>query len=117
MVDKERPTDPGAGDEGSARGGFAKVAEHLNARHPTRVRPISRQLVHKWWRNRHWNRFPEAIEAAGSGNGGRGRPVFDLNATVNWYADYLRTRGGAPVEAPAQQATPRETGEGDTLAA
>jgi len=93
MNDKERPAEPAAGDkEDPARGGFAEVAKRLNREDPDRQRPISRQLVHKWWINRHFNRFPEAVETIGSGNGGQGRARFDIETVVDWYIKYRETR-------------------------
>lgn len=121
MVDKECPAEPVVGDKGKDRGGFAKAAEHLNDLFPVRRRPISRQLVHKWWLFRHSNGFPEAIEKTdGNGNGGKGRPVFDLDAITDWYVRYCDTRlvhGAKPL--PPQQTTTRATNDGgeDTLAA
>jgi hypothetical protein len=116
MIDKECPAEPVVGDDGSARGGFAKAAEILNGLFPNRPRPISRQLVHKWWLYRHFNGFPAAIDISGSG---KGRPVFDLDAVAAWYVSYRRHRG-----APGNQeqtirttaGTPTADGK-DTLAA
>jgi hypothetical protein len=109
MTDKERPAEPVVDDDGTAdRGGFAKAAEHLNKLYPTRPRPISRQLVHKWWHYRHFNDFPEAVQTTGTANGGKGRSVFDLTEVENWYASYLRHRG---VHSTAsQEQTQRITG-------
>lgn len=96
MSDKEHPAEPATGGDGTARGGFAKAAEHLNRLYPTRPRPISRQLVHKWWLYRHFNGFPEAVDAtARTANGGKGRPVFDMASVTSWYVSYLRHRGAA----------------------
>jgi hypothetical protein len=90
--DKECSAELGAGDHKTPRlGGFAKAAERLNREYPGRVRPISRQLVHKWWLFRHSNRFPEAVNATGTGTG---RPEFDLDEVETWYVRYMETRGG-----------------------
>jgi hypothetical protein len=87
------PAEPVVGDQGSAAlGGFAKIADHLNALYPNRPRPISRQLAHKWWMYRHSNGFPEAVNSNGSANGGRGRPLFDIAAVEKWHANYIETR-------------------------
>lgn len=120
MTDKECPTEPGAGDDGTARGGFAKVAEHLNELYPNRQRPISRQLVHKWWLYRHFNAFPAAVESKGTTRGGEGRPVFDKAEVARWYASYSRHRGAAAPAAPEQ--TPHTeigstTADGEDVAA
>lgn len=119
MNDKECPTEPAAGDAGKApTGGFAKVAERLNELYPTRPRLISRQLVHKWWFHRHFNRFPDSIDSTGSGNGGKGRPVFDIEAVVAWYADYLRTRHRVTSqELPAAAIPSSAAPDDDTMAA
>lgn len=120
MSDKERPAEPGAGDDGTARrGGFAKAAERLNELYPVRRRPISRQLVHKWWLFRHSNGFPESVESTGSGNGGKGRPVFDLTAVETWYAKYQDTRRTAHAPHTHKPHTADEPADenGDQLAA
>lgn len=114
MDDKERPAEPDAGDNGGAqRGGFAKVAKHLNELHPERRRPISRQLVHKWWLSRRSNRFPEAVETTGSSNGGRGNHIFDFAAVAVWYAEYRRTRQYEPrSEQRSKTVIPPPAGDG-----
>lgn len=84
------PAEPVVDGNGKTEGGFAELARQLNLRHPGRRRPISRQLVHKWWMFRHYNRFPEAIDSRGNTSGGKGRPVFDIDSVVTWYADYRK---------------------------
>lgn len=117
MNDKERPAEPVVGDEGTLQGGFAETARHLNLEFPSRRRPISRQLVYKWWTNRHMNRFPEAISTSGTG---RGRSLFDINAVIGWYTEYSKYRSSAfraPATcAPAPSVEPTRGDEG-TLAA
>ena len=117
--DKELPAEPVVGDEGTDQGGFAEVARHLNREYPERRRPISRQLVHKWWIYRKSNRFPEAIGSKGRGNGGQGRPYFDLNAVAEWYERYTdtRQRSVSATPAQAQHTSRRTTGNGGSLAA
>jgi hypothetical protein len=119
MSDKERPAEPGAGDEGTARGGFARVAEHLNELYPNRQRPISRQLVHKWHFHRRFNSFPEAIGFKGTGNGGQGRPEFDLGVVTDWYASYRRHRGAQALQETVRRSTIVEQNgtDGSTIAA
>lgn len=121
MNDKECPAEPAAGDDGPARGGFAEAAKHLNRFHPTRQRPISRQLVHKWWLYRHWNDFPEAVDVTGTANGGKGRPVFEMRDVKDWYVSYLRHRGvhNSASRGQTQRVTSTKTSpnDGDTLAA
>lgn len=120
MDDKESPAEPAAGDKGRpTRGGFAEAAKALNREHPNRRRPISRQLVHKWCNHRHFNMFPEPVDWAGSGNGGKGSPVFNIEAVVTWYAEYLRTRRRDESAEERPRATaPRTTAtDDDTLAA
>lgn len=106
----QHPTEPVVDDNGKSQGGFAWIAGQLNKDYPHRQRPISRQLVHKWWTRRSWNKFPEAIGTVGSG---KGHPVFSRNAVMEWYKRYRDTRG-APEE---EETTPRDTGESDALAA
>ncbi len=119
MNDKERPTEPVVDDKGRTHGGFSGVAGVLNTLFPNRRRPISRQLVHKWWIFRHDNEFPEAISMVGSTNGGLGRPEFTYADAVAWYQDkrqhrderrYALSRDALP------EPTTTETGK-NTLAA
>lgn len=119
MNDKECPAEPVVGDNGTGarRGGFAKIAERLNELHPSRQRPVSRQLVHKWWMYRHFNAFPAAIDSTGSPgtSGGKGRPIFDIAAVEAWHAHYIQTRH-RPTQ--AQHTAPAQASEdGDSLAA
>lgn len=114
MTDRQRPAEPATDDKGRSEGGFAWIAEELNKRFPPtpHQRPISRQLVHKWWIKRHDNGFPEAVATKGSTNGGRGHHVFDLRNAIDWYVMYRKTRlrGGAPVT-PESVCTPRTPGK------
>lgn len=104
MNDKECPAEPVVDDDGTpAQGGFQKVADHLNALYPTRTRPISRQLVHKWWMFRHFNAFPEARDSNGTANGGKGRPLFDIAAVEAWHASYLQHRGAGTASPKREQ--------------
>lgn len=112
MIDKEGAAEPDAGTDGKDKGGFAKVAERLNTLYPKRQRPISRQLVHKWHFNRHFNSFPESVGTTGTGEG---RPVFDLKEVEDWYARYIDTRKPSG-QRPRRQNTTTAHGE-DTLAA
>ena len=75
--------------ESSPYGGFAKIAQRLNALHPERSLPISRQLVHKWWQHRETNEFPEArvVEIDG-----KPTSAFDLAAVERWHEWWLRKR-------------------------
>lgn len=118
-MDKEGPAEPVVGDKGTTRGGFAEVAKHLNREYPVRQRPISRQLVHKWWLYRHSNGFPEAIATSGS-SGGTGRPVFDVTAIIKWYAKYCETRlrhNSLTTRQEPEAKTMTGTGDGSSLAA
>jgi hypothetical protein len=119
MFRKQHPTEPVVDDNGESQGGFAWIAGQLNALHPNRPRPISRQLVHKWWVHRAYNRFPEAIGKVGSG---KGRPIFSRGAVIKWYDRYRDTRGtpleeGAGTHPPALEPHTQDTDEGDALAA
>lgn len=92
MSDKERPADSVVDGKGRTRGGFSEVAHLLNERFPRRRRPISRQLVHKWWLFRHDNRFPEAADTEGTSRGGRGSAKFHYAAVVEWYELHRQPR-------------------------
>lgn len=86
-----RPAAPAG--EGKTHGGFADIARLLNARHPERQIPISRQLVAKWYTHRETNGFPERRPAVGED----GKPVFDLRAVEQWHVRWTRERnGGTP---------------------
>jgi hypothetical protein len=120
MGDKECPAEPVVGDQ-DRQGGFAKTAEHLNELFPNRRRPISRQLVHKWWLYRHLNGFPASKDTSGTVNGGKGRPIFDFDAVDTWYRQsisYRRHYGAYGNQPPARESgTKPITDDGDTLAA
>jgi hypothetical protein len=89
-----RPAAPAG--EGKTHGGFADIARLLNARHPERQIPISRQLVAKWYAYREKNGFPERRPIGGED----GKPVFDLQAVERWHTGWLRERNGGdpPIE-------------------
>lgn len=76
-------------ESGSNYGGFAEIARQINARHPERTLPISRQLVARWYACREKNGFPERkpVEVRG-----HTKLLFDLDAVVQWHAMWLRTR-------------------------
>jgi hypothetical protein len=90
MDEAHGPAEPVEEDSGKRTGGFAAVAERLNKIHRDRRRPISRQLVYKWYIHRSYNRFPEPTAVTGSG---AGRPVFDLATVEDWYVSYRGYRG------------------------
>lgn len=122
MNNDHRPAQPGGDDKETSSAGFAAVARRLNELFPERPRPISRQLVHKWFLHRHYNGFPAAFPAGS----GMGRPVFDMEAVVDWYISHRRHHGGEPlIEQTASPAPligkdsppPSETGAEGTLAA
>ena len=76
-------------ENGSPHGGFAEIARQINARHPERGKPISRQLVERWYKCRDSNEFPERryVEV-----GGKMKPVFDLDEVLRWHARWMRDR-------------------------
>lgn len=78
-------------------GGFADIARRLNALHPERPIPFSRQLVEKWFRHRETNKFPDRriVES-----GGKLKPLFDLDAVERWHVAWMRDRnpGNPPIE-------------------
>lgn len=68
--------------EGSTYGGFADIARRLNALHPERPKPFSRQLVQRWFVCRASNGMPDRrpVEVEG-----KVRPLFDLQAVERWH--------------------------------
>lgn len=76
-------------EDDSTHGGFAEIARRLNAFHPERSRPISRQLVHRWFECKGSNRFPEPqlVEI-----NGKPRSAYDLDEVQRWYVDRERER-------------------------
>lgn len=103
MNDDHRPTEPVGKDKKPE--GFAGIARHLNDIHPNRRRPISRQLVHKWYINRHYNRFPEPVDSSGSGTG---RSLFDPKAVEEWYASHARHHGDSVPQQQTAAAVPQD---------
>lgn len=83
----EHPAVPA--ESGSTHGGFAEIARQINARHPERSLPISRQLVERWYKCRGWNDFPER---RGVEVGGKLKPLFDLEEVLQWHARWMRDR-------------------------
>lgn len=85
-------------EEGSTHGGFADIARRLNALHPERQVPISRQLVERWYKCRSTNEFPERhpVELGD----GKIKVLFDLLAVDQWHMRWIRKRqpGGPPIE-------------------
>jgi hypothetical protein len=88
----ERPAEPA--EEGITYGGFADIARRLNALHPERSKPISRQLVQRWFVCRESNGMPdrEPIEV----EGGKVKPLFNLQAVERWHTSRKRTRDPNP---------------------
>lgn len=116
MTDTEHPADPVVDSKGRTQGGFTEVAQLLNELFPKRRRPISRQLVHKWWVYRYDNQFPEAIDAVGTSRGGRGCSKFSYTAVVSWYEVHRRCRderrytsSSTTVAAPLADLEPSDT--------
>lgn len=70
-------------------GGFADIARRLNALHPERPRPFSRQLVEKWFKHRGTNNFPDRQVVE---DGGRLKPLFDLGAVEQWHVAWMQER-------------------------
>jgi hypothetical protein len=84
-----RPAEP-AEQGDSIYGGFADIARRLNALHPERKKPISRQLVERWYKCRESNGFPERepVEV----KGGKVKPLFDLQDVERWHTTQHRPR-------------------------
>lgn len=92
------PAEPVVEDGSSTHGGFAEIARRLNALHPERSRPISRQLVHRWFECQGYNLFPapQPVEI-----NGKPRSLFDLASVERWYVKRERERveaGKPPIE-------------------
>jgi hypothetical protein len=81
-------------EKGSTYGGFAEIARRLNALHPERPNPFSRQLVERWYKCRGFNNFPERqpVEV----REGKFKVLFDLQRVENWYTNWTRKRAGNP---------------------
>lgn len=85
-------------EDGSTYGGFAEIARRLNALHPERPRPISRQLVHRWFECQGYNHFPAPQVVK---TNGKQKSAFDLDAVERWYVGRERERveaGSPPIE-------------------
>lgn len=87
-----RPAEPAEKDQ--THGGFAEIARRLNALHPERQIPISRQLVERWYKCRESNGFPEREPVEVSE--GRFKPLFNLQAVNLWHTRWTRKRTGNP---------------------
>jgi hypothetical protein len=92
----ERPAEPV--DTDVDYGGFAEIARRINALHPDRRNPISRQLVAKWYSCREHNGFPERVLVTMSD--GRVKELFDLAAVDRWHTIWRLTR--TPVRPPIE---------------
>jgi hypothetical protein len=77
-------------DGGSTYGGFAEIARRLNALHPERPVPFSRQLVARWYACRGYNGFPEREPV--QVREGKEKPLFDLQAVERWHTSWTMTR-------------------------
>lgn len=75
------PAEPAEGN--SIYGGFADIARRLNALHPERNKPISRQLVERWYKCRKTNNFPERQLVTVKG---KDRHLFDLRLVELWHS-------------------------------
>jgi hypothetical protein len=78
----ERPAEPVG--MGTTYGGFADIARRLNALHPERPIPFSRQLAAKWWKHRDTNGFPERLPV--EVGVGKVKDLFDLDAVERWHS-------------------------------
>ena len=96
----ERPAEPV--DKGIDYGGFAEIARRINALHPERQIPISRQLVAKWYACRETNGFPERVSV--SVREGRTKELFDLAAVERWHVIWSGMR--QTVSGPRAEAIP-----------
>lgn len=86
----EHPAAPA--ETGSPHGGFAEIARQINARHPERGKPISRQLVERWYKCRggeRGNGFPERQNVEVDG---KFKPLFDIEEVLRWHSRWMRDR-------------------------
>lgn len=115
MTGNRRPAEPVVDDDGNKLGGYSLVAAYINERFPAQDRrqPVSRQLVHKWYRYRTHNRFPHAVDYTPTHGTTGGNPLFRIDDVLAWYADRRQYRIGKDT---AAQNTPNSTTSG-TLAA
>lgn len=84
------PAEPVVVDDDGSFGGFTEIAKRLNAGHPESIRPVSRQLVHRWSMNRDYNDFPELVNVRTSN--GKIKQWFVLADVEEWYETYRRHR-------------------------
>lgn len=78
----------------STYGGFAEIARRLNALHPERPKPISRQLVQRWYVCRGTNQFPDRQPV--TLESGKIKQLFDLQAVERWHGGRKRTQDAKP---------------------
>jgi hypothetical protein len=83
---------------GTTYGGFADIARLLNARHPERPTPFSRQLAAKWHKHRDTNGFPERCPV--ELGPGKVKYLFDLDAVERWHTGrkVIRRPVNPPIE-------------------
>lgn len=89
-----RPADPA--EHVSTYGGFAEIARRINALHPERPVPISRQLVAKWYECREVNGMPDRHPVQ---VGGKIKTLFHLDSVVRWHTN---KSAGRPVNPPIE---------------
>jgi hypothetical protein len=97
---------------------LAEIARILNERFPPTGgrKPVSRQLLHKAWRNRHSPCRGSGFPAHGSGR--EGHPLFWVHEVVEWYTVHRRYRiDGTTQNGLTGSAATHSSGEDTTLAA
>lgn len=92
----EHPAEPA--EKGiTTYGGFAEIARRLNALHPEREKPISRQLVQRWYLCRGSNGMPDrkSVEVEG-----KEKVLFNIYDVERWHTrrELLRREKGQPIE-------------------
>lgn len=70
--------------------GYAAIARHLSALNPERPRPVSRQLVHRWYQRSGYNNLPAPCRVRV--RSGKVKLMFDVTAVEQWYRLYRMTR-------------------------
>ncbi len=115
MVEIKHLTEPTTDAQGKRFATLSWIAREINRKFPPkgRWRPVSRQFLHKSWKNRERTRFPSSANSTG---GGGGRPVFDVDAVIGWYVDRRHYRIGT-VTPPSDINEHQDDGGGSTLAA
>jgi hypothetical protein len=83
----ENPAQP-VTDDGTY-GGYSQIARRLSTLNPERANPYSRQLVHRWYRCRDYNGFPESQLV--KTRSGKVKAMFRMADVEAWHRSYRNT--------------------------